>query len=189
MKSSTLSGTSNGKQTIKIIAWFLTILLSWFPDILFYELTGNVPIWLVWVKVGLVFTFIALSFLWKEIRVLRNYALVFGVLWLSFLAKSRVGRTSWYQDLSNDMTITSSRNLLGEFLDFIPTVIMVLTLFVLLRQWGRFFFAKGDSSVDTEPVPRRGVGAGMSVRTFAANFILYFSVGQLLWLGQAYDHH
>ena len=46
MKSSTLSGTSNRKQTVRIVAWSLTILLSWFPNILFYELTGNVPIWL-----------------------------------------------------------------------------------------------------------------------------------------------
>ena len=134
-------------------------------------------------KGGLVFSFIALSFLWKEIRVLRNYALVFGVLWLSFMGLSWVWRTSWYRNLSNDMTTYSSRNLLGEFLDFIPAVIMILTLFVLLRQWGRFFFAKGDSSVDTEPVPELGVGAGMSVRTFGAIFTLYFSIGTILWLG------
>lgn len=185
MKSSTLSGTSNGNQAIRIVAWSLTILLSWFPDILYYELTGNVPIWLAWVKVGLVFTFIALSLLWKEIRVLRNYALVFGVLWLSFKVQIWVGRTSWFQSLSNDMaTISSShQHLLGEFLDLIPVVIMILTLLLLLRQWSRFFFAKGDASVDTEPVPLLGVRTGTSVRSFGAIVTLFASVVLLLWLG------
>ncbi len=49
----------------------------------FFELAGNVPSWLVWVKVALVISILALSYVWKELRVLRNYALVFEVLWLA----------------------------------------------------------------------------------------------------------
>ncbi len=174
MESSTLSGNSDRKQVIRIVAWSLTILLSSFPNILFYKLTGNVPIWLGWVKVGLVFTFIALSFLWKEIRVLRNYALLFGVMGLAVKAESWIRRSPWFQSWSNDMTTVSSRHLLGEIPDLLPAVIMILTLLVLLRQWGRFFFAKGD----TLSVP-----AGTSVRTFSATVTLYAGVVILLWLG------
>ena len=177
MNSSTLSGTSNSNKTIGIVAWSLTILLSWFPDILYYEITGNVPIWLGWVKVGLVFTFIALSFLWKEIRALRNYALVIGVLWLLYKMEPWIRGGSWFQSMSNDLTTISSRHLLGEFLDFTQAVIMIVTLFVLLRQFRRFFFAKGDTRVDTEPLPLLGVPAGMSVRTFSAIFTLFLICG------------
>ena len=145
MSSSMVAETSSRKLAIRIVAWSLTILLSWFPDILSYELTENVPVWLGWLKVGLVLTFVAVSFLWKEIRVLRNCALVYGVLWLSFKVQSWVGRTSWFQSLSDDMgTISSShQQLLGQFLGLIPVVVMILTLLLLLRQWSRFFFAKG----------------------------------------------
>jgi len=156
MTSSTLSETSNRKQIIRIVAWSLTIILSYFPNILYCELTGNVPIWLGWLKVGLVFTFIALSLLWQEIRVLRNYAWVIGVLWLSFELFFWIVRASWFQSLMNDMTTHSSRNLLDETLELLPVALMILTLLVLLRQWSRFFFAKGDTSIDTEPVPLTG---------------------------------
>ena len=73
----------------------MTILLSWIPEILFYEITGRVSAW--WVKVGLVFSFIALSMVWKEIYVLRNYALVFGVMWLAIKLEKSILGADWYQ--------------------------------------------------------------------------------------------
>jgi len=182
MKSSMLSGISNRKQTIKIVAWSITILLSWFPDILYYELTGNVPFWLVWGKVGLIFTFIVLSLLWKEIRILRNYALLFGVMWLSFKVFGWISRGSWFQSLIKDMTAHSSHILLEENLELLPVAIMILTLLLLLGQWRRFFFAKGDIRVDTDPVPLMGISAGTSVRTFGSIITKYSIFGLLLML-------
>ena len=183
-KSSTRSEKSTGQRTIGIVAWSLTILLSWVPNILYYEFTGNVPSWLVWAKVGLVVTFIALSFLWKDIGGLRKYALVFGVLLLSQEVWFWVRDTSWFQSLLNDMTTVSSRKLLGKFPKLAATVIMILTLFVVLRQRGRFFFAKGDSSVDID-LPQLGVPPRTSVRTFAVVFTLFAGSLSLLRLGSS----
>ena len=35
------------------IAWSITLLVSMLPDILFRELTGGLPAWLFWTKLGL----------------------------------------------------------------------------------------------------------------------------------------
>lgn len=183
MQSSTLAEKSETNKTIKRIAWSLTIVLSWIPDIFFHELTGNVPNWLGWMKVGLVLTFIALSFLWKEIRVLRNYALVFGALWLSLKLHSWAYLTSWFQNLLNNATTLSARELLKELPELIFPGIMILTLLMLHRNWRLFFFAKGDTSVHTEPVLLLGVRAGTSVRTFGTRYTFIISVVVALWLG------
>ncbi len=43
IKATTFLHVIDRDQVVRIAAWFLAILLSWLPDILYYELAGNVP--------------------------------------------------------------------------------------------------------------------------------------------------
>jgi hypothetical protein len=58
------------------IAWAVTLLVSLLPDILFRELTGDLPAWLYWAKVGLMLALLAASLLWKRLRPLWLFAAV-----------------------------------------------------------------------------------------------------------------
>ena len=43
MESSTFSETSNRKKAIGIVAWYLTVLVSFFPDALYLRTHGECP--------------------------------------------------------------------------------------------------------------------------------------------------
>jgi hypothetical protein len=51
------------------------LLASSLGDILWFELTGAVPLWLLWGKVSLLGALILLSWLWKPIKTLRPFSL------------------------------------------------------------------------------------------------------------------
>jgi uncharacterized membrane protein AbrB (regulator of aidB expression) len=66
-----------------VVAWIVTLLISTLPTIIWRELTGQVPDLLFWTQLALLGIMIGLCFVWKEIRGLQQYFIVFLVLYLS----------------------------------------------------------------------------------------------------------
>jgi hypothetical protein len=55
------------------IAWVVALLVSSLGDIVWFELAGAVPLWLLWAKVSLLGALILLSWLWQPIKALRPF--------------------------------------------------------------------------------------------------------------------
>jgi hypothetical protein len=58
---------------LTIFAWVVVILISTLPDICFDKLTGGIPTWLLYSKLGLLLVTGLTAFFWKPIRPLRNF--------------------------------------------------------------------------------------------------------------------
>lgn len=71
------------KPIMIVVAWIVTLLISTLPTIIWRELTGQVPDLLFWTQLALLGIMIGLCFVWKEIRGLQQYFIVFLVLYLS----------------------------------------------------------------------------------------------------------
>jgi hypothetical protein len=82
-----------------VLAWVATLLISELPSILWRELTGAVPAWVFPVKVGLLLTLIALSFLWPAARSLRNYFIVFFGIYITSWAVANVTASQYFRSV------------------------------------------------------------------------------------------
>lgn len=76
VKTLEVSGVKAGKSGLPALAWAAMLLVSLLPDILFRELTGELPGWLVWAKVGLMVALLLVSLLWSRIRALSLFFVV-----------------------------------------------------------------------------------------------------------------
>jgi hypothetical protein len=78
MSSSPFPAPRSGRG-LTIVAWTVTGLISALPDIAFDRLTGGVPGWLVYAKLGLLAGLTVAALAWKDLRPLRNFFLVMAV--------------------------------------------------------------------------------------------------------------
>jgi membrane protease YdiL (CAAX protease family) len=145
--------TQKDKNLNLPIAWTITLLVSLLPDILFRELTGSLPPWLYWAKIGLILALLLTSFLWKRLRslwpfftfLLAVYMLEAGVDWFfqslhysSWLA----GASSFVRDVGSVQIprVTSG-------------ILLVLIMLLLTGRFARFFLVKGDLNAKAAPIP------------------------------------
>jgi membrane protease YdiL (CAAX protease family) len=68
-----------------------------------------------------------------------------------------------------------------EIPEWIMAVIMILLLLILLRNWRNFFFTKGNTRADTEPVPLLCVRRGTSIRRFAITYTSLIIIIGFIW--------
>src|SRR4030042_2632005 len=71
-----------GNKLIIAVAWIITLGISLLPDILFRELTGSLPAWLFWGKVGLIVVLLLVCLLWKHMRALWRFSAVLLAVYL-----------------------------------------------------------------------------------------------------------
>jgi membrane protease YdiL (CAAX protease family) len=145
--------TQQDNLLIVLIAWILTLLISLLPDILFTELSGSIPIWLYWVKVGLIGALLLASLLLKRLHSLR---LFFTVLLLVFLLQWGVDK--FYQSVSYTTWLAAG----SSFVKVIGAVqiprattgvLIVFIMLVLVQRFSNFFFVKGNLSAKAAPIP------------------------------------
>jgi membrane protease YdiL (CAAX protease family) len=146
--------TQKTNRTLLIaLTWAITLLISQLPDILFQELTGSMPSWLFWSKLGLIGGMLLSSLLWKPI----------GTLWLYFAVLLGVYVVEWdvdriYHALNYTAWFATTSPFLREMFSVqIPratmgTAIALISL-ALMGSFGRFFFIKGKLDAPAQPIP------------------------------------
>ena len=141
------------KTFLSVVAWSIILLVSLLPDILFRELTGSLPVWLFWAKVGLIAALLLFSLLWKSMRPLRLFT---AVLLAVYMLEWGVGQfylllayQSWFAGASafvRDIALVQvPRVTIG--------ILLVLVMLVLVRRFERFFFVKGKLDAVAAPIP------------------------------------
>jgi membrane protease YdiL (CAAX protease family) len=136
-----------------ITAWGVTLLVSLLPNILFQELTGSLPAWLFWAKLGLAGGMLLVSGFLKPVRPLR---LFFAVLFTLFLLEWSVPRA--LDLLAYKSWLAGSGSFIEQHgLVQIPRVasagLLMLVMLALVRSFRRFFFVVGDLNAPAAPIP------------------------------------
>jgi len=147
------------KPIMIVVAWIVTLLISTLPTIIWRELTGQVPDLLFWTQLALLGIMIGLSFVWKEIRGLRQYFIVFLVLYFSERVFGRIGETSQWESWFGTASFTSS--MLGtQLLRLGVAFVMVFTMLIIKHRRSEFFLVRGMTDAPMEPIRWLGVKAG-----------------------------
>jgi hypothetical protein len=136
-----------------VTPWVVTLLISQLPDILFRELTGDIPVWLFWFKVGLIGGSLLISLFWKSLR----------ALWLYFAVLLSVYLLEWgvelaYRALHYSAWFATASPFLQEMLAVqLPRATMgvatALIALALMGSFGRFFFVRGTLDAPAQPIP------------------------------------
>jgi membrane protease YdiL (CAAX protease family) len=147
------NNTKTGKGLYLIVAWAITLLVSQLPDILYKELSGNLPAWLFGAKVGLILVLLFVSIAWKRLRALW---LFFAVLLAVYVLEWGVDR--FYQSLAYTTWFASANEFVKDVgtvqvQRFTTGVLLVLVMLVLVRRFNRFFLVKGKLDAQAAPIP------------------------------------
>jgi len=153
IKAITLNDVKSGRGSLAAFAWGTALLVSLLPDILFRELTGELPAWLLWAKVGFLTAILLLSLFWNHLREIRLFFVVLLAVYLLGWA------TEWiYQVLDYRNWLVGLNPFMQEMLSvqiprFTIAVLMALMMLVLVRSFERFFFVKGKLDAEAAPIP------------------------------------
>jgi hypothetical protein len=143
-------------RDLAILAWVVTLLISTLPDIAFDKLAGGVPVWLVFVKLGIILVLGLVAALWKPLRPLRNYFIImlafFGLLELRPLVNF-----NWpsLQKLFGN-SVFDVRMQTEQTGKLAVSVAMIAILLILGYKRRDFFLGRGDLRAPIKPVPLLG---------------------------------
>jgi len=135
------------------IAWAVTLLVSLLPDILFRELTGSLPAWVYWAKIGMMLALLLASLLWNRLRSLWLFA---AVLLAVYLLEGSVGR--FFQSLNYKSWLAGAspfiQNIGSVQIPRLATgILLVLIMLALMGRFKRFFLVRGKLDAQAAPIP------------------------------------
>lgn len=161
------------KFTLVSFAWGLALLISDLPDVIWNAVTGEIPDWLFWGKVGVLITGCALSLAWKRLRPLWQFTIVMLVFYLALAFTSFIRNGDWWQSRFGGENVSFGVGFLGIFLlDTFVALTVLLTLWLIFRKRSAFFLVKGQLDAPIEPVRWLGIGKGESWHTFGWIFAI-----------------
>ncbi|MBU0704322.1 MAG: CPBP family intramembrane metalloprotease [Chloroflexi bacterium] len=133
------------------IAWVVTLLVSSLGDILWFELAGAVPLWLLWAKVSLLGAFILLSWFWKPIKALRPFFVMLLTITSLMRANTWLLDSSAWMAWQNQQSFTVAA-ITVQLFEMGVALLLIGLLFMLRRRRQRFFLVRGDMNADAEPI-------------------------------------
>lgn len=140
---------------LSAIAWAVTLLVSSLGDIVCFELTGAVPLWLLWAKVGFLGTLILLSLPWKPIQALRQFFIVLLAITVLMRLNTRVlelpGWVAWQAQNS-----FATAAIVVQLLEMCVALLLIGVLFALRKRRQKFFLVTGKLGAAAEPVKWMG---------------------------------
>jgi membrane protease YdiL (CAAX protease family) len=169
------------KRTITLLAWIVTLLVSELPDILYYELGGAAPLWLLWVKLALLAVVIGLGWLWKPIRALRPYFIMLLALAMLMKLNSLLLSSPAWMSWQNGRSF-SGIAIAAQALEMGVALALIGVLFLLRKRRERFFLVRGDLHPVAEPVRLFGQKSPGSLARFGFIFTAVVIVGQVFIL-------
>lgn len=177
MTASSPSQTS-ARLPLILFAWGLILLISDLPDVLWNAVTGEVPGWLFWGKIGALGAVLALCLLWKRLRPLWQFASVMLVFYLALEITGRIRNGDWWQTTFNSTNVSFGWGFFGIFLlDTIVALTVLLTLWLIHRSRRAFFLVKGQLDAPIEPVRWLGIGKDGSWKFFGWFFAVCAMIG------------
>jgi membrane protease YdiL (CAAX protease family) len=163
-------------RILTAIAWCVIALASTLPDIVCFQLSGGIPAWLTYTKMGLLLSVALISWLWKPFRPLRNFFIVMLIFFGLADLRLRIDFT-WpaLQALfgSNVFDVRMQAEQTGKLA---VSVVMIVILFVLGYKRRDFFLARGNLRTPIEPVPWLGFPKPDPWPRFGLQWALYIAI-------------
>lgn len=145
-----------GSRTIAGVAWGVTLLVSSLPDIAWNELTGSVPAWLTFAKIGLLLVLSLTALAWKPLRPLRNYTVVLLALFGLNLLRDGLDFTWPALQALFGGSVFDRRMQAEQTGKLAASLAMIVLLLALGYKRRDFFLARGNLRAPIQPVPLLG---------------------------------
>lgn len=181
----TASTRSKDNQQLTTLAWIITLIISALPDILWVEITGSVPSWLVYAKIGILagMGFAALRF--KPFRPLLNFSTVMIAFFALFELVPHINFTLPFLQNLFGANVFDQRMQAEQTGKLAIAVVMILILFALGYKRKDFFLVRGDLKAPIQPVKILGFPKSESWTKFGLlwSFCIAAGLGVVLYLG------
>ena len=144
---------SVNRRLVVLAAWVVVLLISDLPNVLWVNLGGDAPDWLWWGKTGVLGAALVICLLWKAIRPLWQFTLVFLIFYLAIAARDAVWGSDFWQGLFGGEGASFTRSYLGfHTLDVAVALVVIAVLWLIKRHRQEFFLTKGQTDAPIEPV-------------------------------------
>ena len=173
-------------RTVVIVAW-ITILAVSLPEIILREMFHYVPSegLRIAFPVGVAFAGLALTFLWKSVRRLREFFGLLLVLVVSqWLVYTRVAQLPFLQSWMEDTSFTV-RMIVDQSMRLTVTGIIIVLLFILKKKASAFYLTRGYLAAPVTPVRLLGTKPTLRWNVFGRNLAILISLGTLAFLSIA----
>ena len=175
--SDRLERANNPPASPAAIAWVVVLLASSSSDILLFELTGAVPSWLIWAKLGLLGVLILLSRLWQFVAALRPFLIILAAITSFMWAKTWLLDSSTWTTWQRRHSFTAV-TLTAQMVEVGVALLLIGLLLLLRKRRQRFFLALGDMHAKTAPAKWLGEKSPGRLWVFGSVFTLVVVVGQ-----------
>lgn len=160
------------------IAWVVTLLASSLSDIVWFERTGAVPLWLLWSKMGLLSALILPSWPWQPIRALRPFLIMLLAITALMRASSWVLDSAAWNAWQGRQSFAVAA-LAIQLLKLGVALLLIGLLFLLRRERQRFFLVKGNLTATATRVGWLGGASPGPLWRFGLVFTLVVIVIQI----------
>lgn len=133
------------------IALILVLFASLLPDILLRELTGQIPVWLPYVKLVVLVIVSIVCLKVDELRDFSTYGLILTVIIGTEILTRTILATEIWQSTFDRNTFVGNfgSSILLKIVTIVP---VILALFATLRLPSRFYLCKGDLSIKADKI-------------------------------------
>lgn len=173
---------TQAQRTTLFSAWAVTLLISYLPDILWREVIQQGWAWLIWFKIGLLLICILLTFFWLGIRPLRQYFIVFLVLYLVEWLFARIASAPLWKSYFPDGATFTNMLLGDQLLGLAVALVMVVVMLVIKRKRSEFFLVRGETNAPATPVRWLGISGPLNWARLGWILSLAISLGTLTFL-------
>jgi uncharacterized protein len=166
-----------------VFVWIATLLISSLPDIISQELQIFPSFPILWLRIILLAAFIALGFVWKVAQPLRQYFVLFLVLYLVDALFSWIADTAMWQSWFGGGNVSfSSQMLSNQLLRLSVAFSMIVVLWMIQKHRREFFLVKGELNAIAEPVHWLGMNRPLGWKRFGLILTLCITFGTLAFL-------
>jgi hypothetical protein len=173
---------TNPNKNIIITAWFLMLIGSTLPLVIFRELFGINPDWLLPLQTIIFAVVLALTYLIKEIEKVKLFTLMIFLLlssqWLTNIVQSSKLWQNWFQTGSNNFMMYL---LNGQLLRLAAALIIFGVLLFIKKKPKNFFFTMGKLDAEVKPI-KYFLTDPSNWKKFGIAFAFYISLGTLTFL-------
>lgn len=173
---------------LSLFTWAVVLLVSDLTNAVWQALLGEPPIWLVWVKAGLLVVLLVISLVWKPIQTVRPFFFLLLVLMLALWGMNWFRGTAVYLQWENGVNWVVA--MAGYQLSKLAVAaIMVVVLLLMGRRRQDFFLTRGQIdapiriTVGTSKPGRRSISWGLLGLILgiciAPLTLLFFGIGNL----------
>lgn len=163
-------------RTLTAIAWGVIALVSTLPDIVCFQLSGGIPAWLTYAKMGLLLIAALMAWFWKPIRPLRNFFIVMLIFFGLAELRLRIDFTWPALQALFGSSVFDARMQAEQTGKLAVSVVMIVILLILGYKRRDFFLARGNLGTPIEPVPWLGFPKPDPWPRFGLQWALYIAI-------------